>query len=169
MTIQMLDKLPKEQAFRQLFNCCGSTEWVKKMLLYRPFQNSKSLMVLAEKVWFDDCSPRDWIEAFGHHPKIGDIKSLEKKFSATRDWAGNEQAGVRMANKATLESLATGNEAYEKKFGYIFIVCATGKTAEEMLHLLQKRLPNDPATELEIAMREQHKITEIRLKKLIEV
>ncbi|HUP57055.1 MAG TPA: 2-oxo-4-hydroxy-4-carboxy-5-ureidoimidazoline decarboxylase, partial [Bdellovibrionota bacterium] len=95
-----------------------------------------------------------------HHPKIGDREELRKKFS--------EQAGVAQASEATLQALAQGNADYEKRFGFIFIVCATGKSADEMLQILNARLPNAPEQELRIAAEEQGKITRIRLKKLIE-
>ena len=167
MTINALDQLSEKEAFQQLFNCCGSTNWVNQLLRLRPFKNESRLFELANKCWFEDCTPDDWLEAFTHHPKIGDVKSLEKKFADTKHWAGNEQAGVKNAQHETLVALAKGNEDYEAKFGYIFIVCATGKSATEMLNLLQQRLPNDAATELEIAMMEQQKITNIILEKLL--
>ena len=107
------------------------------------------------------------MEAFAHHPKIGDLKGLEEKFASTKAWAGAEQAGVQQAGKQIVEEMAKLNEDYEKKFGFIFIVCATGKTAEEMLALLQSRLPNNYKEELRIAMMEQNKITRLRLHKLV--
>ena len=93
------------------------------------------------------------------------MKSLEKKF-ATKEWASAEQSGVGGASVDVLNELAAGNSEYEKKFGYIFIVCATGKSAQEMLELLKKRLPNSPEAELKIAAREQNKITHLRIDKL---
>jgi 2-oxo-4-hydroxy-4-carboxy-5-ureidoimidazoline decarboxylase len=107
------------------------------------------------------------LEAFLHHPKIGSLDALAAKFANTAQWASGEQASVQSASKAVLQALADGNTAYEQKFGYIFIVCATGKSAEEMLALLQARLPNPPKTEIGIAMAEQMKITLIRLEKLL--
>jgi 2-oxo-4-hydroxy-4-carboxy-5-ureidoimidazoline decarboxylase len=106
------------------------------------------------------------LEAFSAHPKIGDINSLRAKYSATRDWSKGEQSGVDSAQEAVLEGLARGNADYEKRFGHIFIVCATGKTAAEMLDILQGRIGNDSAEELKIAAHEQSKITKIRLEKL---
>jgi 2-oxo-4-hydroxy-4-carboxy-5-ureidoimidazoline decarboxylase len=108
----------------------------------------------------------DWLEAFAAHPRIGDLDSLRKKFATTADWAGGEQAGVAGADESVIRALADGNRAYEAKFGHIFIVCATGKTAPEMLALLIERLTNDPDTELRIAAAEQAKITRLRLEKL---
>jgi 2-oxo-4-hydroxy-4-carboxy-5-ureidoimidazoline decarboxylase len=97
------------------------------------------------------------------------MASLEKKFGNAAQWSANEQSNVANASKEILETLAKGNQDYETKFGYIFIVCATGKSAAEMLALLQSRLPNDPEKEIEIAADEQNKITRLRLEKLLEV
>ena len=132
-----------------------------------PVANAETLMQQATTSW-NDLSEADWREAFTHHPKIGgDVAALREKFASTSTWAEGEQAAVKEASQATLEALAAGNTAYEQKFGYIFIVCATGKTAAEMLALLQVRLPNTPEVEIIIAMGEQDKITRIRLEKLL--
>ena len=166
MTIQELNNLPADKTFQELFKCCGSTTWAKQLASKKPFDSKVSLLHNSDWIW-QSCTVRDGLEAFTHHPKIGDLKSLEKKFASTKDWAGGEQAGVNVATQNTLIALADGNEAYYKKFGYIFIVCATGKTAEQMLALLNARLGNTPETEIKIAMGEQNKITHIRLEKLI--
>jgi 2-oxo-4-hydroxy-4-carboxy-5-ureidoimidazoline decarboxylase len=108
------------------------------------------------------------LEAFEQHPKIGDINSLKKQYANTVAWASNEQAGVDAASDEVLQALAKGNDDYERKFGYIFIVCATGKSAGEMLELLQSRLTNDPESEIKIGAEEQNKITKLRLEKLFE-
>ena len=109
--------------------------------------------------------PTGW-KRFCAHPKIGDVDSLRAKFANTRDWASNEQAGVTEASDSVLQRLSELNREYEAKFGYIFIVCATGKSADEMLAILESRLPNDPTTELRTAAQEQLKITLLRLQKL---
>jgi 2-oxo-4-hydroxy-4-carboxy-5-ureidoimidazoline decarboxylase len=166
MTIDELNKLPTDIAFSEFFKCCGSTTWAKQLTGKRPFKDKEHLLQLSDNTWAV-CSVQDGLEAFTHHPKIGDIKSLEKKFASTKDWAGGEQAGVNTATQNTLQALAEGNEAYLSKFGYIFIVCATGKTAQEMLALLNARLIHDKETEMKIAMNEQNKITHIRLEKLL--
>ena len=109
----------------------------------------------------------DILEAFSHHPKIGaNIETLRAKFQQTAGWSASEQASVSQASDAVLQALAQGNIDYEAKFGYIFIVCATGKSAAEMLNLLQARLVNTPADEIKLAAAEQAKITRIRLEKL---
>ena len=165
MTIQQFNHLTTHQAKEELFKCCGSSVWAEKLARKIPFNSTEELKRESDKIW-NDCSDEDALEAFKHHPKIGDIKSLEKKFASTKQWASGEQAGVNEASQNILQDLANGNEEYEKKFGYIFIVCATGKTATEMLALLQLRLPNSPDKEMKIAMQEQNKITHIRIDKL---
>jgi len=146
--------------------CCGAHHWVEQMVITRPFVSREQLFEKAEQIW-EQCSDEDWLEAFEHHPKIGDVSSLKKKFANTEKWAGQEQAGVNVASDEIIRKLAEGNREYEQKFGYIFIVCATGKSAAEMLALLEARLHNAPGKELRIAMREQMKITRIRLEKLL--
>ncbi|MBF9143481.1 2-oxo-4-hydroxy-4-carboxy-5-ureidoimidazoline decarboxylase [Hymenobacter properus] len=167
MTIQELNNLPKSVLAEALQKCCGSTAWVENIVARFPVADAEALMQQATTVW-NSLSEADWREAFTHHPKIGgDVAALREKFASTSTWAEGEQASVKQASQATLEALATGNEEYEQKFGYIFIVCATGKTADEMLALLQARMPNNPEDEILIAAGEQDKITRIRLEKLL--
>jgi 2-oxo-4-hydroxy-4-carboxy-5-ureidoimidazoline decarboxylase len=166
MTIQELNHLPQEQLKEELFKCCGSRAWVNKMLTVFPVEDYVDLMEDAEDKWYE-CSEEDWKEAFTHHPKIGDIDSLKKKFTSTAQWASGEQAGVNTASDEVLQKLSEGNRLYEEKFGYIFIVCATGKSAEEMLSILESRLPNDAAEEIKMAADHQMQITKIRLDKLL--
>ena len=167
MTLKELNQLPESDLADALRKCCGSTTWVDNMLAIFPVADEKTLMEGANNVW-NKLSEFDWREAFTHHPKIGgDVAALREKFASTSTWAEGEQAAVRQASQVILEALAAGNAEYEQKFGYIFIVCATGKSAEEMLALLQARLPNKPEDELKIAGGEQDKITHIRLEKLL--
>jgi 2-oxo-4-hydroxy-4-carboxy-5-ureidoimidazoline decarboxylase len=167
MTLTELNNLPQSELADALSKCCGSTVWVQNMLAIFPVADAEMLMQQATVIW-NKLSEADWREAFTHHPKIGgDVAALREKFASTSTWAEGEQASVKQASQATLEALAAGNSDYEQKFGYIFIVCATGKTAEEMLTLLQARLPNKPEVEILIAMGEQDKITRIRLEKLL--
>ena len=135
------------------------------MLQRRPFGTLDAMVDASHEVWFS-LTPADWQEAFADHPRIGDRDALKKKFAETRHLASREQSGVDGAADDVLDALARGNREYERTFGYIFIVCATGLTAAEMLARLQARLANDPGTELLIAAREQSKITDLRLKKL---
>ena len=153
-----LAKLSEEELLR----CCGSQAWARKMMAAKPYKDG--LAAAAEKAWHS-LSHEDWLEAFSHHPKIGEKDMLREKFAATRQWAQFEQAGVGSANDHILEALAAGNAEYEKKFGYIFIVCATGKSATEMLAIIQDRLRNDRQSEIVIAAEEQLKITLLRLDK----
>lgn len=132
----------------------------------RPFHSRDDLMTAADRIW-QGLEPSEWKDAFGHHPRIGDLESLKERFGSTATWAEGEQLGVRTASDEILMKLATGNREYEEKFGYIFIVCATGKSADEMHSLLELRLQNDPDHELTIAAEEQRKITRIRLEKLL--
>lgn len=161
MNVGDFNNLDKTTARGHLFACCGSTKWADAMMRHFPFASEKAMVNLATKIWYDDCSENDWRESFTHHPKIGDVKSLTEKF------AGKEQAGVAVATAETINALAKANTDYESKFGFIFIVCATGKSADEMLQLLLDRLKNNAEEELHIAMGEQQKITIIRFKKLL--
>ncbi|RKR83809.1 2-oxo-4-hydroxy-4-carboxy-5-ureidoimidazoline decarboxylase [Mucilaginibacter gracilis] len=165
MTIAEFDHLSESEKQDALFQCCGSTTWVNLMLTAFPVEDLVDLLEYADEKW-QQCKKKDWLEAFTHHPKIGDVASLKQKFASTANWASGEQAGVNTAPDDVLNALAKGNTDYEEKFGFIFIVCATGKSAGEMLWLLQSRLPNDPDKEIEIAAAEQAKITRIRLEKL---
>lgn len=157
----------KEDLFMtELLRCCGSRRWAERLAAERPFASDSDLLSSASQAWFA-LEPADWLEAFAAHPRIGGKDALREKFAATRGWAQGEQARVSGASEKALEELAAGNEAYEKKFGHIFIVCATGKTAEEMLGALKERLNNDELTELRVAAAEQEKITAIRIQKLL--
>jgi 5-hydroxyisourate hydrolase/2-oxo-4-hydroxy-4-carboxy-5-ureidoimidazoline decarboxylase len=167
MNISFLNSLTKTEAQTLFTSCCGSSNWVEKMLIAIPFTNEMQLVETATKVWYDTSNANDWLEAFNHHPKIGDIKSLSEKFASTAHLAGNEQSSVESASIDTIQSLADANQEYEEKFGFIFIVCATGKSANEMLRLLQDRIGNTKEEELSIAMGEQCKISLLRLKKIL--
>jgi 2-oxo-4-hydroxy-4-carboxy-5-ureidoimidazoline decarboxylase len=136
------------------------------MVIDRPFESLAEMLEISDRIW-EECDVDDYMEAFAGHPRIGDIDSLAKKYANTKGWAGGEQKGVEGAGREVLERLAKGNADYEERFGHIFIVCATGKSAAEMLALLEARLSNDPAHEITVAAEEQNKITRIRLKKLL--
>jgi len=150
-----------------LERCCGATRWVEAMLAARPFMSPAHLLGHAETAWWklDDA---DWLEAFTHHPRIGaSVESLRAKFGATAKLAEGEQRAVGAASELTLRALAKGNADYEDRYGFVFIVCATGKTADEMLALLRGRMDREPAVERRAAAAEQAKITRIRLKGLL--
>jgi 2-oxo-4-hydroxy-4-carboxy-5-ureidoimidazoline decarboxylase len=168
MTIAGFDHLPDEKKKELLLQCCGSSAWVNKMLTVFPVEDLVELLDAAEEKWYE-CTESDWKEAFDHHPKIGDINSVREKFANTAEWAANEQAGVNDAAENTLQQLAKGNAEYQNKFGFIFIVCATGRSAENMLADLKTRLNNSSDEEVKAAAAEQLKITKLRLEKLFEV
>lgn len=167
MTLHELNTISQPQLKEELQKCCGSSTWVKMLMAYFPADDLTKLLEQAEEIWYE-CGEDDWKEAFTHHPQIGDIDSLTEKFAATANWAAGEQAAVSTATKQTIEALVKGNKLYEEKFGYIFIVCATGKSAEEMLDILQSRFKNKPEEEIKIAVEEQNKITKLRLQRLLE-
>jgi 2-oxo-4-hydroxy-4-carboxy-5-ureidoimidazoline decarboxylase len=157
MTLNELNALDVGAATRELARCCGSTRWADAMATARPFQTADDLYRAADEVWWS-LDSGDWLEAFGHHPRIGE---------RTAGWAKDEQAGARGAAQMTLDSLTALNREYERKFGHVFLIFATGKSADDMLGELRRRLTHDPAPELRIAAGEQAKITRLRLQKLL--
>ena len=157
-----LDSASPDDAREMLRTCCGSSVWVERMMARRPFGNQDALLAAARDEWFG-MSPQEWRDAFSHHPMIGDRAALERRFASTRHLSQQEQAGVTAARGQVLDALADGNRAYLEKFGYIFIVCAAGRSAEEMLGILRTRLKHDPAMEIRIAAAEHAAITERRL------
>ena len=163
---QLLSALSPDDARAALSRCCGARAWVAAMLALRPFTSEQALLRAAAEAW-SKLGKDDYLEAFSHHPQIGaDRAELARRFARTAQLSAAEQAGVAHADAATLDALAEANRAYLARFGYIFIVCATGKSAEQTLSLLRGRLPNAPETELHIAAAEQAKITALRLQKL---
>ena len=149
--------MPAEAVEETLRKCCGSTRWCRAMAARRPFRSVDELHRAAEEVWWS-LDPEDWREAFGAHPRIGERGA---------GWSAEEQSGARDAAASTLARLARGNEDYEKRFGHVFLICATGRTAEEMLANLEQRMMNDPSDELRVAAGEQARITHLRLDKLL--
>lgn len=166
MLLKELNNLSLPDLETKLEQCCASTKWYKTLAAKFPFENEAILQQTADEIW-GQCQEADYLEAFAGHPKIGDVNSLAEKFKATKKWAGNEQELVNEASMQVIEALAKGNSDYEKRFGFIFIVFATGKTAQQMLDLLLERLPNPREKELQIAAAEQHKITTLRIQKLL--
>jgi 2-oxo-4-hydroxy-4-carboxy-5-ureidoimidazoline decarboxylase len=161
-----LNAASEQEARQMLQRCCGASRWVDGMLARRPYASDDEVMAAADDVWAGVEEP-DVLEAFGHHPEIGaSLDALREKFASTATWSAGEQSSVASADEATLVRLRDGNVRYREKFGFIFIVCATGKSAQEMLALLEARLPNTREEELRIAAGEQGKITRLRLGKL---
>ena len=145
--------------------CCGSTAWVNGMLTRRPFATLPVLLEASERLWWS-LSPDDWREAFDHHPRIGESDAAVAQGETARVWSADEQRGATIAPDDVRRALADGNREYERRFGHIYLVFATGRSAEDMLALLRGRLHNDPLTELRVAAGEQMKITRLRLAKM---
>jgi len=167
MRISDLDHMPLPELKAQLFKCCGSTAWVEKMITVFPVEDLIDLFEYAETKW-NECSESDWREAFEHHPQIGKVETLNADDQDSAAWAKAEQSKVYEASDEVKQKLADANKLYKEKFGYIFIINATGKSATEILTELMVRLQNNPETEIEIAMYEQVGITRIRLEKLLQ-
>lgn len=160
-----LDSASEAEAKSALEHCCGARRWWEGMLAARPFHGAGRAFEASERL-FDQLTDGDWLEAFRHHPQIGaDVDSLRRRFASTAHFAEKEQAGVRGADDALLTALAAGNARYLERHGFIFIICATGLTAEAMLAALEARIDNPRDVELRIAALEQRKITRIRLEK----
>jgi len=166
MSVESLNAMAADESSQEFLKCCGSARWANTMTTRRPFESLEELTQVASDTWWA-LDRDDWLEAFRSHPKIGEKKATAEISAQSKEWSGQEQAGVRDANHDTFDSLAQLNREYEEKFGFIFIVCATGKSAEEMLAILRQRLTNEIEAELPIAAAEQAKITELRLKKLV--
>jgi OHCU decarboxylase len=166
--LERLNSASAAGAQAELLKCCGSTDWARTMAARRPFRDARELLAAAEEVWWS-LSEGDWLEAFAAHPRIGGGRERAARAQPRQaeEWSEQEQSGASVAAQPTLDRLAEANRAYEEKFGHIYIVCATGKTADEMLALLHARLSNDADTELRNAAAEQQKITRLRLEKLL--
>ena len=160
MTLEELDTVSTEQAASALSRCCGSDTWVTGMLVLRPFGDVQALHAAADQVWWS-LTIDDWREAFSKHPRIGDNKGTNSR------WSSDEQSGMNSAGDRLAEEMRQWNRDYEACFGYIYIVCASGKTAAEMHRILRERLANKPEEEIRNAAGEQAKITHLRLDKLL--
>jgi 2-oxo-4-hydroxy-4-carboxy-5-ureidoimidazoline decarboxylase len=154
-----LDAMSERQAMSLLQECCGASRWVLAMVNRRPFGSREAVLAAADEIWAS-LDGNDYREAFAYHPRIGE--------RTTNSVAASEQSRVSDAGSGVRKALAEANRDYEERFGYIYIVCATGKSAEEMLAIAQARLQNDPDTEVKVAAEEQRKITRLRLQKLLE-
>ena len=159
MTLEAFNRQSKEKAKEDLLRCCSSNAWADRLLDFFPFHSIEDLKIHSDKTWFS-LEEKDWLEAFAGHPKIG-----EKNLKGS-SWAKDEQSSVNNAKQATLGELEKLNEAYFQKFGFIFIICATGKTTDEMLAHLKERIHNDKAREMHNAANEQNLITHLRIDKL---
>jgi OHCU decarboxylase len=159
MTLEELNALERSDAGAEFRRCCGSARWASAMTEARPFADLEAMIARGEAIW-TRLALADWLEAFAAHPRIGERRAVSA-------WSSEEQADTRLADELTQAKLAALNVDYQQRFGYIFIVCATGKSSEEMLALLDARLSNDPQTEIVVAAGEQRKIIALRLRKLV--
>ena len=166
MTLDQLNEISAELATAELLKCCGSTRWAREMSRNRPFASLEELCQKADAVC-GSLKEEDWLEAFRAHPKIGERKAATDQSQQAQSWSAQEQSGVTNAARQTVDELAQQNREYEARFGFIFIVCATGKSPEELLEILKSRIDNDRHEELLIAAEEQRKITRLRLEKLL--
>jgi 2-oxo-4-hydroxy-4-carboxy-5-ureidoimidazoline decarboxylase len=156
--------MERDEAASAVLPCCGSKHWAAALANSRPILDETALQRRAEEVWWQ-LDEADWLEAFAAHPRIGERKTPEQAPSQSAAWSAAEQSGVIQEEDAILSALAEGNRRYEERFGRIYIVCATGKTAHEMLVILNSRLANDDKTELRESAEQQRQISAIRLRK----
>jgi 2-oxo-4-hydroxy-4-carboxy-5-ureidoimidazoline decarboxylase len=158
--------LPQEGAVREILPCCGSNAWAAAMASKRPLRDHGALLDVSDEIWHG-LGEADWLEAFQSHPRIGESHAEKTVQAQSSAWSSQEQQIAATVGEAVKTALKWGNREYEQKFGRIFIVCATGKSASEILEILRRRLHNDDATELQQAAEEQRQIMHIRLKKWV--
>ncbi|HMA23965.1 MAG: 2-oxo-4-hydroxy-4-carboxy-5-ureidoimidazoline decarboxylase [Gemmatimonas sp.] len=166
LTVRELNALDATRAAEVLAACCGAPRWVSSMVARRPFESLDDVCAAADAVWWS-LDQHDWREAFARHPRIGEAESAPPHDERERHWASREQASLAVAQDAVRNALVEANRDYERRFGYIYVVCATGRSADEMLALARGRLHNAPKIELRVAAEEQRKITRLRLEKLL--
>jgi allantoicase len=164
--IERLNELAPAQANKALLDCCGSRAWVAAIVARRPYGSENDFFVAADAIW-SGLSRRDWLEAFRHHPPIGAGKAAAQQSAEAKKWSAKEQSAAQQAPADTLAEMAEANFEYQSKFGYVFLICATGKSADDILASLRKRMPNHSKTEIQIAAEEQRKITRLRLDKML--
>ncbi len=165
-SVATFDALPADEAAGLLRACCGASRWVDGMLARRPFGAPDAALRAADEAWAP-LGEADWMEAFSHHPRIGETRAAAVQDARAAGWSAGEQAGVARTPATVREQLAEVNREYERRFGHIYIVCASGRSAEELLDVARGRLQNEPAAELRVAAAEQHRITRLRLEKLL--
>jgi OHCU decarboxylase len=159
--------LPPDEALSKLIPCCGSKAWAHAMVGLRPLADQDTLLRASSEIW-RGLTPSDWMEAFHSHPRIGETRASQPPSAQSAAWSVQEQRNVTDTDITAKAALADANRAYEQRFNRIFIVCATGKSAPQILAIIQQRLNNDADTELYEAAEQQRQITELRLKKWLE-
>jgi 2-oxo-4-hydroxy-4-carboxy-5-ureidoimidazoline decarboxylase len=157
------NNLTQDEAVHEILPCCGSKTWAAGIASKRPIHDEGSLLATSDAIW-GSLGEADWLEAFQGHPRIGESRAEKAAPAQSSAWSEQEQQKAAAADEAMKNALRWGNREYELKFGRIFIVCATGKSASEILEILRRRLQNDPATELRQAAEEQRQIMQIRLR-----
>jgi allantoicase len=165
--LERFNRLSLAEARKALLACCGAKKWVEQMLRQRPFPDLPYVLATADKAWAA-LDRKDWLEAFRHHPPIGERRAQEPQSETARKWSAAEQSAAQPGAPEKLAALAAANAAYNAKFGHVFLICATGKTTDAILSNLQQRMKNDPQTELSLGAEEQRKIARLRLEKLLE-
>ena len=165
--VAKLNRLSREEAYAELLKCCGSTRWAREVAALKPFWDVTQILIIGHRVW-TELRPEDWLEAFRAHPRIGESKAAVPVTEQERRWSEGEQAAARDSADATRAALAAANRVYEERFGFIFIIRAAGRTAEEILAALRERIANERDAELRVAADEQWNITELRLRKFFD-
>jgi OHCU decarboxylase len=163
-TLDAWNKADETAAHNAMLACCGARRWAQAMVALRPIAGILELSEAADRVW-GTMEEADWLEAYAAHPRVGERKRAHVGAAKSATWSRGEQASIMGATGQVLDELAEGNAAYEKKFGFTYIVCVTGRSAEELLAILQRRLESDRASELREAAEQQRQITQLRLGK----
>jgi 2-oxo-4-hydroxy-4-carboxy-5-ureidoimidazoline decarboxylase len=156
--------LRPEEAVEQILACCGSAGWAREMAARRPIRDEAALLAACDQAW-NSLTEADWLEAFRSHPRIGETHSAAAAPARSTTWSGEEQRRVGSSSEEVKAALAEGNRSYEQRFHRIFIICASGKSAPEILEALRRRLRNDDAAELHESAEQQRQIARLRLKK----
>jgi allantoicase len=164
--IEQFNRLSREPAMKALLDCCGARKWAEQMAAQMPFASAAQLLEAADKLWAG-LQRDDWLEAFRHHPAIGEKQAKAKQSANALRWSAGEQSASQKGPPEMLAALAATNREYHAKFGHVFLICAMGKSSGEILRNLQERLSNDSEAELRVAAEEQRKITRLRLEKLL--
>jgi 2-oxo-4-hydroxy-4-carboxy-5-ureidoimidazoline decarboxylase len=156
--------LSADEAAHEILPCCGSMAWAQQMVTRRPFTDDVSLLAASDETW-RSLGDTAWDEAFRSHPRIGETRAAQPSHARSAAWSALEQQKAALAGEDVKVALAEGNQEYERRFNRIFIVCASGKTAPEILEILRRRLQHDPEVELREAVEQQRQIIHLRIKR----
>lgn len=163
-TLERWNLLPADEAESEILPCCGSRAWARGMARQRPYKDDRSVLAASDETW-RSLGEADWMEAFASHPRIGESRAPQSATARSAAWSSQEQSHAAAAEDAVRTALAEANREYERRFGRIFIICATGKQGSEILQILRQRLQNDAQTEIREAAEQQRQISQIRLGK----